>query len=489
MQRYDFNVKPSSANSMTLLQPPVGPLRWASPQPLDNSSEVYDSTVFGPSCAQYVSAIPTVWALNITGNLIVNYGESLLAGQVAENSAEDCLTIAIWTPANATANSKLPVLHFLTGGGDVTGGINIPTQMPANMVHRSQTHIVVTTNYRVNIFSYPNAAGLNDTNFGLQDQRAAVEWIAKNIASFGGDPTKITLWGQSAGASATDNYLFAFDQDPIVRASISSSGVALGRALQNDTTGSNFTFVAKSLGCEFCDPKLELQCMRTVPMPRIENFVGQYQDNSTLVNTSQPAIAFTRQVDGKYVFANYTERYLSGSIAKIPKIIGTTAREASALVLVPLSNYTAGPSPELIDSQTLSTVCAAHNTSVLRDQIGLSTYRYEWAGNFSNIAPVPWLGAYHYSDLYMLFGTYHITPGVAPPVEVQASERMQDWFLAFVKDPSTLAQQGWPKYDTSGAGGGKLAQFGADGKMVQLVNGSSVEGACYIPGATYDTTP
>ena len=371
----------------------------------------------------------------------------------------------------------------------MTGGINIPTQMPANMVHRSQSHIVVTTNYRVNIFSYPNAAGLNDTNFGLQDQRAAVEWVAENIASFGGDPTKITLWGQSAGASATDNYLFAFDQDPIVRASISSSGVALGRALHNDTTGSNFTFVAKSLGCNFCDPKLELQCMRTVPMPRIENFVGQYQDNSTLVNTLQPEIAFTRQVDGKYVFANYTERYLNGSIAKIPKIIGTTAREASALVLVPLSNYTAGPSPELINSQTLSTVCAAHNTSVLRDQIGLSTYRYEWAGNFSNIAPVPWLGAYHYSDLYMVFGTYHITPGVAPPIEVQASERMQDWFLAFVKDPSSLAQQGWPKYDISGVGGGKLAQFGADGTVVQLVNGSSVEGACYIPGATYNTTP
>lgn len=66
------------------------------PQRLEDSSEVYDSTVFGPTCPQYVSAIPTVWALNITGNLIVNYGESLLAGWVAENSAEDCLTIAVW---------------------------------------------------------------------------------------------------------------------------------------------------------------------------------------------------------------------------------------------------------------------------------------------------------------------------------------------------------------------------------------------------------
>ena len=150
--------------------------------------------------------------------------------------------------------------------------------MPANWVHRSQKHIVVTTNYRVNIFGYPNARGLGgNTNFALQDQRKAVEWVYENIAAFGGDPEKITLWGQSAGAGATDQYLFAWYQDPIIRASISSSGVAVGRATNLDYKGTNFTFVAKSLGCHFKDAELELECMRRVPMPRIENFVGQYQ--------------------------------------------------------------------------------------------------------------------------------------------------------------------------------------------------------------------
>jgi len=168
--------------------------------------------------------------------------------------------------------------------------------MPANWVHRSQKHIVVTMNYRVNVFSYPNARGLNgSTNFALHDQRMAVEWVPENVAAFGGDPTQITLWGQSAGASMTDMYLFAWPRDPIVRASVSSSGVAIGRALNSDYSGSNFTFVAKAMGCDFEDASLELQCMRRVPMPRIENFIGQYQDNSTLVNASQPAITFTRQ--------------------------------------------------------------------------------------------------------------------------------------------------------------------------------------------------
>jgi len=155
----------------------------------------------------------------------------------------------------------------------------------------------------------------------------------------------------------------------------------------------------------------------------------------------------------------------------------------------PIHNATAGPSPALIYSQTLSTVCAAHNTSVLRQEVGLPTYRYEWAGNFSNIAPVSWLGAYHYSDLYMLFGTYLIAPGEISDLEVQTSERMQDYFLDFVQDPDSLPGNSWPEYDVTQTGGGKVAQFGADGQVVQFVDGDTVEGACHIPGAVYNTTP
>ena len=179
-------------------------------------------------------------------------------------------------------------------------------------------------------------------------------------------------------------------------------------------------------------------------------------------------------------------------MAKIPKIIGTTAREAAPLVPYPISNYSAGPSEQLIYSRTLSTVCAAHNTSVLRDEIGLSTWRYEWAGNFSNInGGVPWLGAYHYSDLYMLFGTYLIAPGAISGLEVRTSERMQDLFLDFITDPVSLDANGWPAYkaENAGDGGGSIAQFGADGNVLQLVDGVAVEGACYNSSIVYDTTP
>ncbi|KAK7942807.1 carboxylesterase [Apiospora aurea] len=484
-------------------KPPVGPLRWTSPERLDDSSEVVDSTIYGPSCAQYVSAIPAVWGLNITGNLIVNYGQSLFDGRAAQNSAEDCLSLAIWTPANASSSGGgaddvkelLPVVIYLTGGGDQTGGVNIPTQLPSQWVHRSQRHIVVTTNYRVNIFGNPHARGLDGNgNFGRQDQRAAVEWVAENIAAFGGDPARMTLWGQSAGAIAADEYLFAFPEDPLVRAAITSSGSALISSFgSRDHEGANFTFVARALGCDFGDAnkekKRELECMRRIPFQRISNFVGQYQDNSTLVNPSQPALTFSSQPDEKWVFANYTQRYLDGKVAKIPSVIGTTAREGSALAYVPLANYAEGPAEETVVSGTLRFVCPGHESSVARDGLGLATYRYHWAGDFANLGPVPWLGAYHYSDLYMVFGSYGIAPGEIPPLEVETSEVMQDYFLDFVTDPESLAGKGWPEYHAGAAEGGKLAQFGAHGKAVEFVTGDSVEGACHIPGVEYNTRP
>lgn len=193
--------------------------------------------------------------------------------------------------------------------------------------------------------------------------------------------------------------------------------------------------------------------------------------------------------DNILVFENYTERYLEGKVAKIPKIIGDVADEGSALTYVPLSNYSAGPSPQLVLQETLNFVCASYNTCKSRTEAGMTTYRYQWAGNFTNLSPMPWLGAYHFSDLYMLFGSYLITPGEAPVLEVQTSQKMQDLFLNFISDPYSLPSQGWPEYDVLQSGGGKLARFGADEEVLQIVAGNSVEGVCHIPGDTYNASP
>ena len=90
----------------------------------------------------------------------------------------------------------------------------------------------------------------------------------------------------------------------------------------------------------------------------------------------------------------------------------------------------------------------------------------------------------------MFFGSYVIAPGEITDLEVQTSVTMQNYLLDFIKDPTSLPANGWPEYQVDNATtGGTLAQFGADGQVVQFVDGNTVEGACHIPGDTYNTSP
>lgn len=89
----------------------------------------------------------------------------------------------------------------------------------------------------------------------------------------------------------------------------------------------------------------------------------------------------------------------------------------------------------------------------------------------------------------MFFGTYHIAPGEITDLERQTSAKMQDLLYDFVADPNSLPANGWPEYQATGSEGGQLARFGADGQVLQLVDGDQVDGACHIPGATYNTSP
>lgn len=154
-------------------QSPIGDLRWAPPQKLEtNCTHKYDATRFSPSCPQYISPIPDIFNQAVP--------EFLIRGPVSE----DCLSLGIWTPAGARG---LPVIVFVTGGAFTTGGVDIDYQLPYHWVERTQAHIVVTMNYRLNIFGFPNAAGLNEQNLGILDQRMALEWVRDNVEAFGGD--------------------------------------------------------------------------------------------------------------------------------------------------------------------------------------------------------------------------------------------------------------------------------------------------------------
>lgn len=173
--------------------------------------------------------------------------------------------------------------------------------------------------YRLNIFGFPNAAGTpQNLNLGLLDQRLGLEWVRANIANFGGDPTKITLWGQSAGAASVDFYNFAYPQDPIVSGLIMDSGTAgLGGFGQGSVpVGSQFTQVATGLGCGNMAPAQELACMRNVSTQNIANFIST-QPIMGGGAVGGMALPFGPILDNVTVFANNTARAMAGQFTKV----------------------------------------------------------------------------------------------------------------------------------------------------------------------------
>ncbi|KAJ6588791.1 acetylcholinesterase [Mycena capillaripes] len=471
-------------------EPPVLSRRWLPPQKLSSPpTEHHYATRFPPSCAQFVTAVTSIYNQNLTkGNLIYNGNQNDSSGLVSEASSEDCLYLAMWTPTTAAPPpaAGLPVLFFMTGGGFILGGVDIPWQFPPSWVERSQSHIVVTINYRLTILGFPNARGLADgqQNLGILDQRMALEWLRDNVASFGGDPNRIMMWGQSAGAVAADIHAYAFYQDPIAQSYFMQSGTVFNFSPHRDLTFSNFSFVARHVGCEApcgdddADGAAELDCMRRVPFARLINFVGQYGDRG-----ATPPLFFNGIADDRIMFTDYNARSEAGLIARVPALISTTANEYSTLVPYPVQNLTADPYQPLVTARDIAAVCGILNATVYRNQLGagVPVFRFQYAATFPNMNFYKWLGAYHASDLPITFGTYDLLDGIANTTrfEVEVSHSVQDHILAFAKDPFHGPQKmGWKPQVASDPHGGDAIRFGADGKVLQHIDGDEINGVC-----------
>jgi acetylcholinesterase len=472
-------------------EPPVASRRWLPPQKLTSSpTEHHYATRFPPSCPQFMSAVPSYYNIDLTkGNLIYNGNQNDTSGLVGEATSEDCLYVAVWTPTTPPPDGGFPVLFFMTGGGNVQGGIDIPWQMPTSWVERSQSHIVVTINYRLSIFGFPNARGISagHQNLGILDQRAALEWVRDNIAAFGGNPARITQMGRSAGATATDVHAYAYHEDPIAQGYYMQSGTIFSGARRYDTTYSNFTFVARHVGCDApcggpCpaddNGAAELDCMRRVSFVQIINFIGQYGDRA-----DAPALWFNLVPDDHVVFFNYTARSEAGKIARVPAIISHTANEASALFPWSVDNPSVGPNQAVVNSLTVGGwVCPSLNSTVYRNRLGIPIFRIEYAGRFPNLNYYDWLGAYHASDIPITFGTYGLLDHIANTTsfEAEVSQSFQDHILAFVKDPYHGPQEtlGWQPMIANDPNGGYIMRIGANGTAAQQIDGVEVDGVC-----------
>jgi cholinesterase len=174
--------------------------------------------------------------------------------------------------------------------------------------------VVVTVNFRLNIFGYPGFPG-GSQNLGLRDQRLAVEWIRDNAKAFGGDPNKITLMGQSSGGLAVDFWNFAYKKDPIVSGIISHSGNAYSFPLNSLALAEkNWYNASAQVGCGSAGDNLE--CMRQVNWTLISAAAAKVPPPpGTSQARSQPP--FQATIDEINVFSDYYERNEAGNHAKI----------------------------------------------------------------------------------------------------------------------------------------------------------------------------
>jgi para-nitrobenzyl esterase len=212
---YDTKTGIQTYFGIPFAKPPVGPLRWKAPQPLEKWNGVKITKKFGPRPMQTV----------VFGDM----------NSRSDGVSEDCLYLNVWTPAKRNTKG-LPVLVYYYGGGFVAGDASEPRYDGESMAQKGI--VVVTCNYRLNIFgffSHPELSAESpykgSGNYGLLDQVAALQWVQKNIAAFGGDPKKVTIAGESAG-SISVSYLMASPLSKnLIAGAIGESGAGINPTL------------------------------------------------------------------------------------------------------------------------------------------------------------------------------------------------------------------------------------------------------------------
>jgi para-nitrobenzyl esterase len=237
---------------------PVGDLRWAAPRPIAWQG-VRNADRTGPECIQVLRP----------HNINHYFGE--------EPTSEDCLYLNIWAPA-AKAPAGLPVIVFIYGGGFTIGSSGMPNYGGAAMARRGA--VFVNFNYRVGAFGFlahpelSREQGGHSGNYGLMDQIAALRWIRENIAAFGGDPEKVTIIGQSAGALSVASLVFSPEAKGLFRSATMTSWCSY-----HDTMPTLAEAEATGLAVQQRLKADTLAAMRDIPADRIlaiqsENQVG-----------------------------------------------------------------------------------------------------------------------------------------------------------------------------------------------------------------------
>jgi len=436
-------------------QPPVGDLRWREPMPVKAWPGVRDATKYGAMCAQKPSF--------------------LVQGIV---TSEDCLSVNVWTP-EWPAKSRLPVMVWIPGGGNMGGGSALNSTDGESLIRRGV--VVVSLNYRLGPFGFFSHAALTresphrtSGNQGILDQIAALKWVRDNIAKFGGDPGNVTIFGVSAGSLDVSVLMTTPLSKGLFHHAIGQSGAAVlaGDPLslrEAEKRGQTAALRWKA------PVNASVKDLRAVSADDILAGEPKLEVMASTVFTSFPNLGII--VDG-YVFPRKpAEVFAAGQEHHVHLLLGSNAREQIPLVPLPTDLAKAideayGPLGERAKAlyvgdadpqygmplEQWGTDTSFRCSSVVQlawhAAAGNSAFEYEFArvpkGNEA-------LGSTHAVEFSYVFGTLDEgiggmgPPAVATEVDERISDAMQQYWTNFAKtgDPNGKGLPVWPKFDTS----------------------------------------
>ena len=362
--------------------------RFEPPVPVTAWEGTYDATVQGVACPQryYYEKATTPTA--------VFYRNETVEKHVIRYD-EDCLCLNIWTPKEA---ENAPVLVYIHGGSYETGNCSTPGF--SGIPYCQRGIVMVTINYRLNAFSGAIGDG-HQGNYGLQDQICALQWIRRNIAGFGGDPEKVTIMGESAGAMSVQNLVFCPMAKDLFRGAVMlSGGGVLPRAFSikpQEIVSDMWTDIKKHFGVSTIDQ------LKDIPAKDL-----YFAFNKTSAGNSRYSFPATPVVDGKFIPDTPKVLAETGNINNVPMILSVLSED--------------------MWPHTLYEAIVNWGLDMEKNNIGPVYAMY-----FDRQIPGSDHGAYHGCDVKYCFNSLDQSWRPYDEIDFRISRNMIDYFAAFIK--------------------------------------------------------
>lgn len=442
--------KPSSKAGAFLGIPfaaaPTGANRWRAPQPAAPWDGARDATKFGADCQQDVvpnrGAIgPWTW-------------EYLTQGPVSE----DCLFVNVWTPATRPGE-KLPVLYWIYGGGFTSGGSSVPLYDGTALAERGI--VVVSVNYRVGIYGFlahpelTREAG-SSGNYALLDQIAGLQWVRRNIRAFGGDPGRVTIAGQSAGAASVHALIASPQARGLFHQAIAQSGSGMGRgypSLQtNETNGVMIAFAAGAGSLAELRALSPDQLSTALKKPEVRGMRWGPTGGTPELPDPDKAVSLVPVLTGLTTDEGsaISPEYRLDSAGKIRDALdrryGAFAGRFAPLYPAPDAE-TAGASARMMTRER--GIAAMLTWARARPAGAPPVYGYLWT--WAEPGSKPDYRAFHSAELAYVFGTLAVTPERGFTARDETIARiMGDLWASFVKTgrPNAPGVPAWPRIDS-----------------------------------------